>query len=137
MTWTLMMMCSTATRSNWRQTSCGRDLAGWFRFRFPFHVSVSTFRCRCLFPVSVSVSRFSRAVLYGGSLSIQYPHLCCLAPSPPESMLVQGQDKIPVSQAHMSMFRIGINKRFDWLFSRVLTSRHESPGSIPVRRPLI
>ncbi len=35
MTWTLMMMCSTATRSNWRQTSCGRDLAGWFPFPFP------------------------------------------------------------------------------------------------------
>jgi hypothetical protein len=37
------------------------------------------------------------------------------------------------SQAHMYMFRIAVNKLFEWLFSRVLTSHHTGPGSIPGR----
>jgi hypothetical protein len=67
-----MMMCSTATKSNWRQTSCGRDLAGWF----PFPVSVSGVYFR--FPFSVS-----RDVLCGGSLSLSSSLL--LSTESPES----------------------------------------------------
>jgi hypothetical protein len=48
-----------------------------FRFRFPFPVSVSGFR----FPFPFSVSLVLRCM----EDLLVYPHLCCSAPSPPES----------------------------------------------------
>ncbi len=109
MTWTLMMMCSTATRSNWRLTSCGRDLAGWFRFRLPFPVSISGFHFRFPFPFPVSV------VLCSVEDLLVYPHLCSSAPSvsPRAVLRIRIRDPVhfwPLDPGWLKKSRFGIRE---------------------------